>query len=462
MLKIYNSLSRSVEEFQPIDAENVRIYACGPTVYDYQHIGNMRRFVGDDLLVRVLRFDGYKVKYVVNVTDVGHLTSDSDTGEDKVEKEARELKMSAHDIASKFEERFFQDWDLLNILKPDLIPHASEHIKEQIELIQVLEEKGFTYKTNDGIYFDSSKFPNYNQLSKQPLDEIKAGVRVSLGKKKNPTDFALWKFSPKGEKRQMEWKSPWGIGFPGWHVECSAMSMKTLGVSFDIHTGGIDHINIHHTNEIAQSEAASEKKFVNYWVHHNFLIVENEKMSKSLGNFYTVSDLIDKRYDPLALRYLFLQTHYRQEMNFTFDALRAAQNTLNRLRLEFLKLKGENNKEEGEAYANLFFESINDDLNMSKALAVTWEMLRGDLTPGTKRNLLLKFDEVFGLDLKNSEAYKKSVENISEEVSNLMMERERLRKERKFHLADKIRERIQKLGYELNDSKSGSELKPIE
>jgi cysteinyl-tRNA synthetase len=466
MLKLYNTLSRKVEEFQPIDAEDVRIYACGPTVYDYLHIGNMRRYVGDDILVRVLNFDGYKVRYAMNITDVGHLTSDADEGQDKMEKGAEKYGASVFDIAKKFEKHFFKDWQDLNILKPSLVMQATDYIKEQIELIEVLEEKGFTYKTSDGVYFNTSKFKNYNRLSKQPLENLKAGVRVALGEKKNPTDFALWKFSPptsSGRKRQMEWESPWGVGFPGWHIECSAMSMKALGVSFDIHTGGVDHINIHHTNEIAQSEAASGKKFVNYWVHHNFLIVENEKMSKSLDNFYTVGGISRRGYDPLALRYLYLQTHYRQEMNFTFGALKAAQNALNKLRLEFLGLKGGNtNKKKTEQYAGLFFDAVNDDLNTPKALAIMWDMLKGNLPDEVKRELLLHFDEILGLDLKNAQKYSEVASKVSDEVLKLVSEREILRKEKHFHLADKIRAQIQKLGFDIEDKKDGTKIKPAE
>jgi cysteinyl-tRNA synthetase len=462
MLRIYNTLTRKVEDFQPINAQDVRIYACGPTVYDYQHIGHMRRYIGDDVLTRTLRFDGYKVKYVMNITDVGHLVSDADDGQDKMEKGAEKYGASVLDIAKKFEDQFLESIKLLNIQMPDAFLKASKHIQEQVELIQILEEKGFTYKTSDGVYFDTSKFKNYNKLSKQPLEKIKAGARVSLGEKKNPTDFALWKLSPSlslGKKRQMEWESPWGVGFPGWHIECSAMSMKALGVTFDIHTGGIDHINIHHTNEIAQSEAASGKKFVNYWVHHNFLLVEGEKMSKSLDNFYTVGGLARRGYDPLALRYLVLQTHYRQEMNFTFGALKAAQNALNKLRLDFLSLKeGGVDKKNAEKYANVFFETINNDLNTPKALAIIWEMLKTDLSSGTKRKLLLDFDQILGLDLENAEKYQKKVESISEEILKLVAEREKLRKERHFHLADKIRARIQELGYDVEDRKEGSNI----
>jgi len=458
MLKIYNTLTRKIENFEPIDANNVRLYACGPTVYDYQHIGHMRRYVGDDILIRTLRFDGYKVKHVVNITDVGHLVSDADEGEDKMEKGALKYKKSVFDIAKKFENHFLKDIEVLNIIRPDLFLRATENIKEQIELIEILEEKGYTYKTSDGVYFDTLKFKNYNKLSKQPLENIKAGVRIALGEKKNVTDFALWKFSSKDKKREMEWDSPWGVGFPGWHIECSAMSMKALGPNFDIHTGGIDHINIHHTNEIAQSEAASGKKFVNYWVHHNFLVVENEKMSKSLGNFITVSDLIKKGYDPLALRYLFLQTHYRQEMNFTYASLKASQNALNKLREEMINLKGED-KRGIEEYNNLFFEAINDDLNTPKALSIVWELLKKDFPSGAKKETILNFDKVLGLDLKNALNYQKAIGKISKQVQELVKEREKLRKEKRYHLADQLRVKIQKLGFDVEDGKEGPEIK---
>ncbi len=291
MLRLYNTLSRTIQDFKPLNNNQVGIYSCGPTVYDYQHIGHMRRYVGDDILVRVLKFNNYNVKHVMNITDVGHLVSDSDTGEDKMEK----FGMSVWEIAKKFEKQFFDSEKLLNIKKPDVVIRATDAIKDQIGLIQILEEKGFTYKIEDGIYFNTSKFPDYFKLSGQNPDELKAGARVAITEgKKNISDFALWKFSSQNEKRAMEWDSPWGVGFPGWHIECSAMSMKNLGQTFDIHTGGIDHISIHHTNEIAQSQAATGRKFVNYWVHHNFLTVENEKMSKSLNNFYTVEDVVKK------------------------------------------------------------------------------------------------------------------------------------------------------------------------
>ncbi len=461
MLRLYNTLTRKIEDFQAINPPNVGMYSCGPTVYDYSHIGHMRRYLGDDILVRVLRFDGFNVNQVMNITDVGHLVSDADTGEDKMEKGAKKLGMSVLDIAKKFEKQFLDSISSLNIQKPNVIMHATDYIKDQIELVQVLEEKGFTYKTEDGVYFDTSKFPNYTELSRQNLDELKKGARVDFIKgKKNIADFALWKFSPSadsGQKRQMEWKSPWGIGFPGWHLECSAMSMKTLGVTFDIHTGGIDHISIHHTNEIAQSEAASGKNFVNYWVHHAFLVVENEKMSKSLNNFLTVQDVMKKRFDPLALRYLYLQTHYRQEMNFTFDALKAAQTALRKLRDEVARLPQPDGKG-SEKFGGRFFEAINDDLNMPKALAVVWELLKSDCAEGAKAQSILEFDQILGLKLDKAKEIVEDSEKIPLAVIELVKERVKLRKLKRFHLADEYRHKIRRMGYDIEDTGNGTKV----
>ncbi|MFH1186936.1 MAG: cysteine--tRNA ligase [Candidatus Levyibacteriota bacterium] len=461
MLRIYNTLTRKIEDFQPIDSPNVGMYACGPTVYDYLHIGNMRRYVGDDILVRILEYDGYKVKHVINITDVGHLVSDQDTGEDKMEKGAKKYDMSVSDISKKFETAFFKDWEALNLKDPVEIMHATDYIKDQLELIQVLEEKGYTYKTDDGIYFDTSKFADYNKLSKQIIEELKPGSRIKMVKgKKNSTDFALWKFSPKNTKRQMEWKSPWGIGFPGWHLECSTMSMKALGINFDIHTGGIDHISVHHTNEIAQSEAASSKQFVNYWVHHAFLAVEDEKMSKSLDNFYRVKDIVKKGYDPLSLRYLFLQAHYRQEMNFTFEALGASHKALNRLRDELIEL-GEPADRGCEEYDNKFFAAINEDLNMPKALAVVWGLLKSSCSNSKKAKSILSYDKILGLKLDRVKETRGKKLEIPEEVIRMVNEREKLRKQRRFHLADQLRNKIKKMGYEVEDGKKGIKIIPV-
>ena len=443
MLRLYNTLTRKIEDFHSIQPHKVGMYSCGPTVYDYQHIGHMRRYVGDDILVRVLQFNNYQVKHVMNITDVGHLVSDSDTGEDKMEKGAKKFGLSVWDIAKKFEKQFFDSMDLLDIKRPNVIVHATDAIQDQIELIQILEEKGFTYKISDGIYFDTSKFPNYFNLSKQNPEELKAGARVEMVEgKKNITDFALWKFSYQNGRsfdsaqddtalqRQMEWESPWGIGFPGWHIECSAMSMKNLGPIFDIHTGGIDHISIHHTNEIAQSEAASGQKFVNFWVHHNFLTVNGQKMSKSIGNIFTVEDVKKKGFDPLALRYLYLQTHYRQEMNFTWESLEASQKAYHRLQNEVASFD-KPSIESADDYDNKFFEAISDDLNMPKALGVLWEMVKSKNPASAKAASILRMDDVLGLNLqKNHESgIMNQEEKIPERVMEMVKEREQLRKD---------------------------------
>lgn len=448
MLKIFNTLSRKIEEFKVINPPHVGMYACGPTVYDYQHIGHMRRYVGDDILVRVLRYNNFDVKHVMNITDVGHLTSDADTGEDKMEKGAKEQKLSVWDLAKKFEKQFVGSMKALSIVQPTKVVHATDAIEDQIELVKILEEKGFTYTTTDGVYFDSSKFKNYGELTGQSSKELKAGARVEMGEKKNPTDFALWKFSGEA-KRQMEWDSPWGKGFPGWHIECSAMSMKALGPHFDIHTGGIDHIPVHHTNEIAQSEAASGKKFVNYWVHHAFLLVDGQKMSKSLGNYITVQDVEKKGFDPVALRYLYLQTHYRQEMNFTWEALEGSQKALERLRL--IVSEYEPPKVGCAEYEERFNDAINNDLNMPEALAIVHELIKSDYPGHAKAESLKKFDEILGLDLFKETSKKQQEIRIPDNVQKLIKEREELRKQKRFHLADQLRNKIKKIGWEVHD-----------
>jgi len=466
MLKLYNTLSRTVEQFEPLNSPKVGMYSCGPTVYDYQHIGHMRRYVGDDLLIRVLKFNNFDIHHVMNITDVGHLTSDADEGEDKMEKGAKKFGMSVWDIAKKFEAQFKDSCSLLNITLPKDLMHATDYIAEQIELIRKLEEKEFTYRTSDGIYFDTSKFSDYFKLSRQNPEELRGGVRVGLGEKKNISDFALWKFSyPNGrsfdksqddslQKRQMEWESPWGKGFPGWHIECSAMSMKALGESFDIHTGGIDHINIHHTNEIAQAEAVTGKPFVKYWVHHAFLIVEGQKMSKSLGNIYTVQDVIDKGFDPMSLRYLYLQTHYRQEMNFTWEAIEASQTALNKLRADFISW--EEAKIGCAEFEQRFADAVSDDLNMPKALSIVWEMVKSDYPGSAKKQSLLKMDEVLGLQL--SSFVPEEVE-VPAEVRSLADHREELRKAGNYEEADKVRKEIEGKGFIVEDSPEGLKIK---
>jgi cysteinyl-tRNA synthetase len=474
MLCLYNTLTKKIEEFKPLNPPVVNMYTCGPTVYDYQHIGHMRRYVGDDILIRALEYNGFKVKQAMNVTDVGHLVSDSDTGEDKMEKGARKFGMSTWEIAKKFEKQFLNSMDALNIQRPSVLMHATDYIKEQIVFIQILEQGGFIYKIKDGIYFDTSKVKDYNKLSGQKLEELKEGARIgAVEDKKNPTDFALWKFSyPNGRpfdltkdttisRRQMEWASPWGLGFPGWHIECSTMAIKGLNTeTLDIHTGGIDAISIHNTNEIAQSEAATGKKFVNYWVHHNFLHVDGNKMSKSVGNIWTVDDVIKKGFDPLALRYLYLQTHYRQEMNFTWSALEAAQIAYKRLIEDVASLRQP--KGGVPEYEKKFLEAVNDDLNMSKALSLVWELIKSDYSDSDKAESLLKMDQVLGLDLDKAREKRKKIKIVvPSEVQLLIEERNHLRKQGSYTQADHVRNKIKKLGYNIKDTKKGVEIEKI-
>jgi cysteinyl-tRNA synthetase len=376
-LFLYNSLTRTKEEFKPI-GEPVGLYTCGPTVYHYAHIGNLRTYVFEDVLKRVLLYDNYKVDHVMNVTDVGHLTGDRDMGDDKVAQEAKKEGKTAWEIADFYLSAFKKDLHALNISEPDIWCKATDYIDLQINLIKELEEKGFVYITSDGVYFDTAKFPEYNKLSHLKLDELKEGARVEKNnEKKNPTDFALWKFSPKDTKREMEWDSPWGTGFPGWHIECSAMSLHFLKDHLDIHCGAVDHINIHHTNEIAQSEAATGKKFFNYWLHGEFLnIGENEKMSKSKGNIMTLES-VSKEYsaEALAFRYLCFLTHYRKSINFKGEALIQASAALTNLRRAVSAL-GENSGQVNEDYKNQFSAAINDDLNMPQAIAVLQSLIK--------------------------------------------------------------------------------------
>lgn len=483
MLRIYNSLSRNIEEFKPIQPQNVGMYTCGPTVYSFAHIGNFRTYTSADVLLRTLQYNGYDVNYVMNLTDVGHLSGDNlgdaDTGEDRMEKSAKKEGKTAWEIAEFYTNAFLQDYNLLNLVKPQLFAKATDHIEEQISLVKKLEEKGYAYKTSDGIYFDTSLFPEYGKIS--DLDQIKEGARVEVNpEKKNPRDFALWKFSyPNGvgfeeyassfdksqdgvvSRRQMEWESPWGLGFPGWHIECSAMSMKYLGNHFDIHAGGMDLRETHHPNEIAQSECATGETFVNYWVHSAFMLVQGEKMSKSKGNIYRVYDLQKDGYDPLALRYLYLQTHYRQEMNFTFPALDAAQNALERLR-ETVASWGEPRGGVKELEKK-FLDAVNDDLNMPEALSVVWELVKSDNTPAAKAATMFKLDAVLGFNLESwkEENAGLSIEQTPPEVRELIEKRQSLRKGRQFTQADHLRNRIRKLGYDVEDTKNGLEIKKI-
>ncbi|MDO8459639.1 MAG: cysteine--tRNA ligase [Nanoarchaeota archaeon] len=460
-LKLFNTLSRKKEVFKPIKKGEVGMYSCGPTVYWYQHIGNLRAYVFADIVKRVLIYNEYKVKHIVNITDVGHLTSDADEGEDKMEKAAKREGKKASEIADFYFGVFSEDLKKLDILPPTKWVKATEHIKEQIELIKRLEEKGYTYRTSDGIYFDSSKFKDYGKLAKLNIKGLEGGRRVALGEKKNPTDFALWKFSEEPGKRQQEWSSPWAVGFPGWHIECSAMSMKHLGEHFDIHTGGEDHIPVHHTNEIAQSEAATGKKFVNYWLHEAFLLFKGEKVSKSKGGLYTISELVDIGYNPLAYRYLCLLTHYRKPLNFSLETLDAAKSAYERLERKIIELRKEERKGKdlSEKYDKSFIEALNDDLNTPKALQVMWKMLDDfDFEPEKKVCLLEKFDSVLGLGIEK--IHEKKLE-IPKDIQDLIDKRELLRKQKKWVEADIEREKIKKKGYIIEDKPEGLRIEKI-
>ncbi|MFH2085176.1 MAG: cysteine--tRNA ligase [bacterium] len=464
-MKLFNSLSRQIEEVVPREEGKIGMYTCGPTVYSTAQIGNMRTYTLSDFLVRSLRYLGYEVKHVMNITDVGHLTGDNEgdasQGEDRLEKAALKTGRSAWDTSKGYTEEFLTHMEMLNITKLEIICKATEHISEQIVMIQKLEERGLTYKITDGIYFDTVAFEakglKYGELSN--LDEMKTGARLEPNpEKKNPRDFALWKFSPQDEKRQMEWESPWGVGFPGWHIECSAMSTKYLGDQFDIHVGGEDLCSTHHPNEIAQAEGATGKKpFVKCWVHGAFLLVDSGRMGKSLGNAYTVADIVAKGFDPLALRYFYMTGHYRRQINFTWDSLKAAAAALTKLREIYEAAKAnqadrtslsEEKRQKIETYSQKFVAAIENDLNMPEALAVVWEAAKSNIPNYDKMDLLNQFDRVLGLDLNKTPDARLQ---IPVKVEQLIEQREAVRKMRNYAEADKIRLDVEKLGYRLED-----------
>jgi cysteinyl-tRNA synthetase len=453
-LKLYDTLTKKKEEFKPLKKGKVGFYSCGPTVYWYQHIGNLRTYIFNDLLKRVLIYNGFKVKHVMNVTDVGHLTSDADEGEDKMEKAVAKEGKTAQEIANFYWKVFRDDFKKLNIIEPDIWCKATEHIKEQIELIKNLEKKGYTYKTSDGIYFDTSKLKDYGKLGSTKFEGLKAGKRISVGEKKNKTDFALWKFSEEPGKRQQEWESPWGIGFPGWHIECSAMSSRYLGKQFEIHTGGEDHIQIHHTNEIAQSEAAFGKKpWVRYWMHGRWLLYKGEKVSKSKGGLLTISELEEKDYSALSYRYMCLTTHYRKQLNFSLENLDKAKTAYSRLKNKISEFSED--KKINKKYMEEFEEAINDDLNTPKALQVLWKLVRDEAAEG-KLKTIAEMDKVLGLNLLKKDEIK-----IPSEVLKLVKEREDARKEKNWKKADRLREDIRKKGWQVEDKEGESEVSKI-
>lgn len=453
-LLLFNTLTRKKEKFRPIRWRRkiVSMYTCGPTVYDYAHIGNFRSYVFSDILKRVLKYNKFRVWQVINITDVGHLISDEDNGRDKVAAKAEKERKTAWQIAEFYTEAFKEDFVKLNCLEPKRWAVATDHIKDMIKLIKKLESKGVTYKISDGIYFDTSKIEDYGGLAQLDISGLKAGKRVELGEKKNFTDFALWKFSPKDKKRDMEWNSPWGAGFPGWHIECSAMAMKYLGKTIDIHTGGIDHIPIHHTNEIAQSETATGKQFVRFWLHNEFILINDEKMAKSEGNVLTISSLTEKGFEPLDYRYLLLNTHYRKELNFTWEALSAARNANKKLRREFLSFD-QNPGQVLQDWEKRFHRAINDDINIPQALAVVWELIKSDQKDTDVRETLLKFDSVLGLGL-----HKLNPEAVPIEIKKLAEQRKKARQEKDYKKADSFRQEIEVLGWKVEDTADGYDL----
>ncbi len=455
-LKLFDTYERRVREFIPLVEGEVGLYACGPTVYNYAHIGNLRTYLFEDCLRRVLEFNGFKVNHVVNITDVGHLTSDADTGEDKMELSARETGRDAWQLADFYSEAFKADLIHLNTLAPKIWCRATDHIVEQIEFVVDLETKGYTYRTSDGIYFNSRKLNNYGYLARLDVDGLQAGARVQLGERQFVTDFALWKFSNAKEQRQMEWDSPWGVGFPGWHIECSAMSAKYLGDFFDIHCGGEDHIPIHHTNEIAQTEASRGTRLANFWMHGYFLQVKNAKMAKSTGDFLRLETLIEAGYSAMDYRYFCLTAHYRSQMSFSWESLTANQTALARLYLHAYEWGAPGDV--SSDYLDRFIAFINEDLNMPRALALVWDMVRDDeLDPGTKKATLLKFDEIFGLQIA---AWQPGISEVPQAVLDLADARTQARADKDWQRADELRDQIADLGYAVEDTREGPKITP--
>ncbi len=458
-LKLYNTLSRKKENFLP-NEKTVKIYTCGPTVYSFAHIGNFRSYIFMDTLRRVLKYNGYDLKHVMNITDVGHLESDGDEGEDKIAKAAKKENKDPYEIAKYYTDIFLRDFDRLNIDRPEIICKATDNIQEMIEYVKAIVDNGYGYETSRGVYFDISKLDKYPVLSDRKVDEQIAGARVEVDKeKKNPEDFALWIKAP--EKHLMKWDSPWGKSYPGWHIECSAMSYKYLGENFDIHTGGVDHIPTHHENEIAQCKGRFGKIPANLWMHCNFLTIDGGKMSKSLGNIYTLDTLSEKGISPLAYKLFCFSSHYRNKLNFTFDVLKGAEISLVRLK-EGYKNHLDGNDEVDENIINEFEEkfhqAINDDLNMPNAMSIVWEVIKYPKKSKKLSELLLKFDEVLGLKLNEDD--KKEID-IPEEIQKLLEERKVARENKDWELSDKIRDIIKEKGYIIKDSKDGVTIEKI-
>ncbi len=496
-LKLFNTLKRKKQTFKPLKGKTINLYTCGPTVYNYAHIGNLRSYIFEDILKRVLLMNKFKVKHVMNITDVGHLTDDADDGEDKLERAALKEKKDVWELSRFYFKAFQQNLVDLNILEPTKFTRATDYIKEQIKLVGVLEEKGFTYKTSDGIYFDTSKLADYGKLAGADyIKGIQEGARVDIKEKRGATDFALWKFSDVigaggakagAKKRQMEWDSPWGKGFPGWHIECSAMAMKELGQTIDIHCGGVDHIPIHHTNEIAQSESATGKEFARFWMHNEFVVISGgagagakddskteaeTKMAKSAGNFITLNDVIERGYDALTYRYFLLQTHYRKQISFSWDALDGAKAGLEKLVARLSLVKPASKRD--ETLYKQVIKSFNDDLNTSKALGFIWKALgkSGDVNPEVVATVLI-LDDVLGLNLLNKIKNPSSgagigsgsgsggaisAGEIPKYVQKILDERAKARANKDWESSDKLRDLLKKKGWDVKDGENGQVL----
>ncbi len=453
-LRLYNSLTRAKDDFVPAAPPKVSLYTCGPTVYNYQHVGNYRTYIFEDLLVRTLKLLGFEPTRVMNITDVGHLTSQGDEGEDKMEVGAAREGKTAWDIAKFYTEAFLADVKELGLLPADILCKATDYIPEQIALVQKLDAKGFVYKTADGLYFDTAKLPDYGKLmTKEHLEGLKSGARVEANpEKRHMTDFALWKFSPKGTTRQMEWESPWGKGFPGWHIECSAMAMRFLGETLDIHCGGIDHVPVHHTNEIAQSEGATGKPFARFWMHAEFLLMNNAKMAKSAGGFVKLADLKDKGFSPLDYKYHCLTAHYRKQLDFTWESLEGSKTARRRLKDAVAALAGETPKPGCADFSARFKEALADDLNAPSALAVVWDALKSGIPGGAKKTFLEEAEAALALGLFDVD----SVAAVPAEVSALLDRRSQAKAKKDFAESDRIRKQIEELGYLVKDGKDGA------
>lgn len=475
-LSFYNTLTRSKEPFEPLIPGKVSVYSCGPTVYSRQHIGNMRAAVFVDVLKRVLRFNGYEVNDVINITDVGHLVSDEDQGEDKLQKAAREQQKDPYDIAHHWEEAYVADLKALNVILPKHLPRATDHIQEQLGFISALEKNGYTYTTSDGVYFDTRKLEGYGKLSRQRLEEKEAGARVVVDdEKRNPTDFALWKFLTKENKDHvMQWESPWGTGFPGWHIECSAMSHRYLGSAFDIHTGGIEHIPVHHENEIAQNEGSELITNIPFWIHNEHLLMDGGKMAKSLGNVLNLDDLKTRRISPLSFRYLVLGAHYRSPINFTWESVHGAQQALTRLTQTLLGEEQNTTEPRGgtvpprgsvsPTYRERFLAAVNDDLDTPKALAILWELAKDDATtPAVKYATAVEFDRVLGLGFSERSEELKALASEREiafvalppDIADLVRKREEARIKKDWATADALRDELGVCGYTIKDAADG-------